>query len=184
MKTFQKNIKPNHEYMGRSPLSVFLALISVALFQVSCSTTGKSVATGAIAGAGVGAGTGLFHPQETRGEAVAISAGIGAVVGGVAGYLIHGSLKDRDTKVRKTTLFNLESHGIERPTTGVPVSDFRMLLSNPSVEMEWVETHIDGPKLVQGHKVFTITEGSRWNLTSDIPHKKKKRTRRKRGKSR
>ena len=43
---------------------------------------------------------------------------IGGLVGGVASYLIHGSLERRDSDVRKETLLNLEHYevmGIERP---------------------------------------------------------------------
>ncbi len=42
---------------------------------------------------------------------------IGGLVGGVASYLIHGSLERRDADVRKDTLMNLEQYevmGVER----------------------------------------------------------------------
>jgi hypothetical protein len=41
-----------------------------------------------------------------------VGLGIGALVGGLASYFIHGSLTDRDNETRKDTLFNLEKHGV------------------------------------------------------------------------
>lgn len=37
---------------------------------------------------------------------------LGGIVGGVASYLIHGSLESRDSRVRKETLLNLEKFDV------------------------------------------------------------------------
>lgn len=86
-------------------------LIVMSLLSSSCSTTRKSIAfgvgTGAVSGATIGAMTNKDHSQGAL-----IGLGIGALVGGIASYFIHGSLEDRDNKTRKETLFNLEKHGV------------------------------------------------------------------------
>ena len=38
---------------------------------------------------------------------------LGAVVGGVASYIIHGSLESRDARVRKDMLMNLERFDVK-----------------------------------------------------------------------
>lgn len=83
----------------------------MSLLFASCSTLRESVTlgagTGAIAGGATGALTGKDHSKGAL-----LGLGIGALVGGIASYFIHGGLKDRDNKTRKETLFNLEKHGV------------------------------------------------------------------------
>lgn len=86
-------------------------LLAVSILSSSCSTTRKSIAlgvgTGAASGATIGAMTNKDHAQGAL-----LGLGIGALVGGIASYFIHGSLEDRDNETRKDTLFNLEKHGV------------------------------------------------------------------------
>ena len=127
------------------------------------------VGTGAAAGTGVGLAVG----GRNRTEATLISAGVGAILGGVTSYLIHGQLEKRDDVVRRDTLFNLENHGITRTNSGrVDLSDVGGLLAMPEVEENWVETHTDGSKLVEGHREWVLLGGSRWDLGKK-PSKKK-----------
>lgn len=86
-------------------------LLAISILSSSCSTTRKSIAlgvgTGAASGATIGAMTNKDHAQGAL-----LGLGIGALVGGIASYFIHGGLEDRDNETRKDTLFNLEKHGV------------------------------------------------------------------------
>jgi len=86
-------------------------LITMSLLSASCSTTRQSIAlgigTGAVAGATIGAFTNKDHSQGAL-----LGLGLGALVGGIASYFIHGGLEDRDNDTRKETLFNLEKNGV------------------------------------------------------------------------
>lgn len=86
-------------------------IVITSLLSSSCSTTRKSISlglgTGAASGAAIGAMTNKNHSQGAL-----LGLGIGAVIGGIASYFIHGSLEERDKETRKETLFNLEKHGV------------------------------------------------------------------------
>jgi hypothetical protein len=93
-----------------SKITITLIVIT-SLLSSSCSTTRKSITfgigTGAITGATIGA---MSNRDQSKGAMMGL--GIGALVGGLASYFIHGSLVDRDSDTRKDTLFNLEKHGV------------------------------------------------------------------------
>lgn len=135
----------------------------LSLSLLSCSTMKETVSLGAGTGALTGAGASLMLSNKD-GKAAATSAAIGAVVGGIASYFIHGSLKKRDAKIRKTTLFNLEKFDVyqggraTRNGSNTPFS-----VSPARVEQDYIETHIqDGKRLIEGHRVWTISEDSQW----------------------
>jgi hypothetical protein len=135
----------------------------------------RSVMLGVGTGAAMGTGVGLAVGGQNRTEATLISAGIGALVGGFSAYLIHGQLDKRDDGVRRNTLFNLENHGITRTNSGrVDLSDVGGLLSMPEVEENWIETHTDGQKLIEGHREWNLLGASRWDLSSSKKHQKKR----------
>ena len=67
----------------------------------------------------MGAGTGVVvggiagnQFDGDRGENAIKGAVIGGVIGGLASYIIHGSLESRDDRVRKDTLLNLEKFDV------------------------------------------------------------------------
>jgi hypothetical protein len=86
-------------------------IVIMSLLSSSCSTTRKSIAlgfgTGAVSGAAIGAMTNKNHSQGAL-----LGLGIGALIGGIASYFIHGGIEERDKETRKETLFNLEKHGV------------------------------------------------------------------------
>jgi hypothetical protein len=88
---------------------------------------------------------------------------------------IHGSLDKRDDRTRRDTLFNLEGHGIRNSSgSKADLSDVGGLITIPEVEEDWVETHTEGNKMVEGHRTWRITNGARWDL-SRKPEKKSKK---------
>jgi phage tail tape-measure protein len=143
-------------------------LLVVSLLSSSCSSTRKSLALGLAAGAGTGAAMGAaFSSNHSKGAVTGLA--VGALVGGIASYFIDKGLQARDQDTRRDTLFNLEKHGVfgSRPAVrqkqGVPYG-----VTPAVVDEQFVDTHVeDGTRLVEGHKVWTIQEGSQW--TREIP---------------
>lgn len=153
-----------------------IGVVGMLATLVGCSTMERSVLLGVGSGAAAGVGVGLMSADPDKGEASLIGAGVGAVVGGIASYLIHGSLEKRDEGTRRDTLFNLENHGVtsSSSTGNANLSDVGTLLTLPEVQEDWIETHAEGNKLVEGHRIYTITNGSRWDLNQSNRTKKRK----------
>lgn len=166
--------KKNRSQSGNRVCNAFL-VVGTVVSLLGCSSMERSVTLGVGTGAAVGTGVGLIAGGHNKTETTLISAGVGALVGGITSYIIHGQLEKRDDSVRRNTLFNLENHGLTRTNSGrVDLSDVGGLLTMPEVQEDWVETHTEGNKMVEGHRVFTITDPSRWNL-SQKPEKKKRK---------
>lgn len=146
-------------------LSKLITTISITTLISSCSTMKESVSLGILTGAGTGAISGALisrnNPKPEKGAA--IGAAVGAAVGGIASYFIHQGLENRDSSVRKDTLFNLDTHGISTPkgTPSNPSKDHPEL-SQPSVEELYVEPHAEGRKFIGGHSVWIINEDPTW----------------------
>ena len=84
----------------------------LSLILTSCSTITKSTFLGIGSGLAVGAADGALTSKDNRSQGALTSAIIVGIFGGVAGYLGHQELENRDTDVRKETLFNLEKFGV------------------------------------------------------------------------
>ncbi len=155
----------NGKHMDRARRILSFAVVgAMGTALVGCSTMEKSVALGVFSGLATGAGVGLAAHARTRGTL--ITAGVGAAVGGLASYLIHGEMEKRDDRTRRDTLFNLENHGIRNSSgSKANLSDVGNLLTSPEVEEDWVDTHTDGKRLIEGHRVWSITDQSRWDLS-------------------
>lgn len=129
-----------------------------------CSTLSDSMYLGVGSGALTGAAGGVILYRKNKPKMALQGALFGAVIGGVASYLIHGSLGNRDKKVRRETLFNLEKHNL---TTRKARSSGHPSLSTPEVEKIWVEPYVEGDKYVEGHHVWVITDEARWSGEDD-----------------
>ena len=120
-----------------------------------------------LVGVGSGAVTGAVISNNIIGggtEHVGTGAAIGAAVGALGSYLIHRGLEKRDDRVRRETLLNLERYDVTpngRNNSPQPTSSTHML-TKPAVDVEWVDTRVDGGKLIEGHRVWRVTEPPRW----------------------
>ena len=143
----------------------------LCVLLASCSTMKESLTVGLLTGAVTGAVTGSKLNRQDRGKGALTGGLIGAAVGGLVSYGIHSVLEDRDSKVRKNTLFNLENQGVSVPT-GSSSKDFPRL-TDPKVEEIFVEPHSEGNKFIQGHKVWMINEGATWAEPKEDKRKRK-----------
>jgi hypothetical protein len=137
-------------------------MTAAALLSSSCSSTRKSIALGLAAGAGAGATIGALTSPHGKGAMTGLA--VGALVGGIASYFIDKGLQDRDQNTRRDTLFNLEKHGVfGSELSNGNKSSAPYGIAPAAVNEEYVETHVeDGTKLIEGHKIWTIQENSRW----------------------
>lgn len=156
-------------------MSVLAILATTSLLTASgCATMSDSLILGVATGAGAGAIIG--NQNGGSGDNVATGAAIGAAVGGLSAYLIHKGLEKRDEGLRRETLLNLEKFDVSAPqrsSQGEVPPGMGHALTRPTVDVEWIETRVDGDKLVEGHKVWRITEKSKWIPGSDKKQEKK-----------
>lgn len=146
----------------------------IAVVASGCSTLNKSVMTGVglggTAGAVIGANT---SGGKNKSKSAAIGAVTGAVISGIAGYFIHKGIEKRDEETRRKTLFNLDKYDVSAPQ-GFGTSSVHGL-SAPRIESEWVPTRVEGRKLIEGHKIWLITDEARWVPNAGSKKKKSKK---------
>ncbi len=144
----------------------------LSLILTSCATMSDSL----ILGIGSGAAAGAVVSNRGQGDQ-GTGAAIGAVVGGLSAYLIHKGVEKREEKIRRETLLNLDKFDVSKPsksgTVSIP-SGGGHFLTKPVVDMEWIETQVQGDKLVEGHRVWKIIEKPKWIPTSDSDKDQKK----------
>jgi hypothetical protein len=142
-------------------------IMTVTLF--SCATTKKSITLGLLTGAGTGAILGSTMSSD-RDKGAMTGLAIGAVVGAIASYFVDDSLQKRDQDTRRDTLFNLEKNGVFGDVSSKSTStstEFPYGLSAPVVDEQFIDTHVEeGTKLIEGHRIWSIEEGSKWNPKS------------------
>jgi hypothetical protein len=155
---------------------LFSICLSATLTLCGCSTMTESL----LLGLGTGAVSGAVVSNQSGGansEKVGTGAAIGAAVGGLSAYLIHKSIEKRDERLRRETLLNLEKYDVSAPQRLSPVATGRgggHGLTKPVVDMEWIETKVEGDRLVEGHKVWRIIEKPKWIPSEDMKATEKK----------
>jgi hypothetical protein len=137
-----------------------LTILMVSL--VGCSTMRESLMVGAGAGAATGAIGAYAMSDRNKGQAVLQGALIGGAVGGIASYFLHNGLEQRDDRTIRDTLFNLEKFNVSTPSNYQNSSSTGPGLTVPKVDAQWVDTQVQGKKLIEGHRVWVITEDAQW----------------------
>ena len=148
----------------RIHLIVFALLFSHALFLSGCSTTGKSVGTGAAAGGVLGAGVGaLADPGEgghNRFRNVVIGIAAGSIVGAGTGFILDRNGKDdRDDAYARGNKDGKKE--IETQANMSGMSSPRLLPAK--TEAKWVPDQVRGNVFVPAHFEYFISESARWS---------------------
>lgn len=150
-----------------------ISLYFFSLIISSCATMSDSM----ILGIGSGAAAGAVISHQGEGDQ-GTGAAVGAVVGGLSAYLIHKGVAKREEKIRRETLLNLDKFDVSAPpksgTISIPTGGGHYL-TKPVVDMEWIETQVQGDKLVEGHRVWKIIEKPKWIPTIDSDNKDQKK---------
>ncbi len=144
---------------------VSILIMAIAILTTGCSTMRESLTLGVSTGAATGAVAGASL-SKNRGQGALKGALVGGAISGIASYFIHKGLKKRDEKTRRETLFNLDKFGVDYPKNYSQENGPG--LSKPVVESQWVDTQVQGKKLIEGHRVWIISEDPQW-----IPSNKK-----------
>ena len=147
-----------------------ILIMALAILTTGCSTMRESLTLGISTGAATGAVAGASL-NKNKGKGALQGALVGGAISGIASYFLHKGLKKRDQKTRRETLFNLDKFGVDYPknySTGNGPG-----LSMPVVESEWVDTQVKGKKLVEGHRVWIISEEPQWIPNSELKKEKK-----------
>lgn len=145
---------------------------SISLSLCSCASMSDSIMLGI--GSGAAAGVAIANQgQKDSGSGAAV----GALVGGLSAYFIHKGIQNREERVRRETLLNLEKYDVSAPTKGgsvtIPTGGGHFL-TKPVVDMEWMETQVQGDKLVEGHRVWRIVEKPKWIPSNEPDGESKK----------
>lgn len=137
-----------------------LVLTMLMVSMVGCSTMRESLIVGAGTGAATGAIGASSLADRNKGQAALQGALIGGAIGGIASYFLHKGMDKRDDQVRRETLFNLEKFNVSTPSGYQSSSGPGLTV--PKVEAQWIDTQVQGKKLVEGHRVWVITEEPQW----------------------
>ena len=143
----------------------FITLATVLLMTMmigGCAAMREALILGAGSGIATGAAIGIISSPHAKGSAALLGGIIGAAVGLGSAHFIQKGVEDHDSKVRKDTLFNLERFGVsDAPTqnSSVPSISFRV------VEEQKIETHRQNNKIVEGHRIWIISDDSNINYT-------------------
>lgn len=145
-----------------------ILILMTMLSTISCSTMRDSLLTGIGSGAALGAAGGSLSGSHDKKKATIAGALIGAAIGGIGSYFLHKKIKRKEEKIRRDTLFNLDRHDVSAPLGFKAKSGYGHGVSMPMVESEWVDTQVKGKKLVEGHRIWMITEDAKWIPSKEV----------------
>jgi hypothetical protein len=124
-----------------------------------CATQSKSMSLGGGIGAGAGAIAGGLANPGKDGEHRTRNVLVGSAIGGVAGALAGGLIYDGTESKRRAGYEAGKKEGSRSQPGAMPA------LSQPKVEVKWVESKVIGNRYVEGHYEYVITEPTRWEGT-------------------
>ena len=158
--------------MSTRIVEMVTTLLTTTAALSGCATMRESLILGAGSGIAAGATVGaVASASGAKGSGALVGGLIGAAVGLGGAYFIQKGVEDHDSKVRKDTLFNLERFGVsDAPTqsSSVPSVSFRV------VEEQKIETHRQGNKIIEGHRVWMISDDSNISYTDGKTRSDKK----------
>jgi len=139
-----------------------LLLIFLLNFLSSCSTMKESMILGTSTGLATGVAAGSIIKSSNKDKARLTAGIIGAGIGAISSYFIHKGVKAKEAQVRRNTLFNLDKFGV----SSIPKFNGKLprSITKPIVKEQWVDTKVEGQKLIEGHRVWIIEENSKWNI--------------------
>jgi hypothetical protein len=151
-----------------------IALTTTLALASGCATTRDSLYLGIGTGAASGAVVGAIAAPSNRGDGALIGGLVGAVVGGSIAYFTQKGIESREDQVRKETLFNLEKFGVsDAPSSGAPSPS----ISFRVIEEQKIETHRIGNKVIEGHRVWILSDDSNVLFNEKSEDKAKKNDR-------
>lgn len=137
-----------------------MVCILLCLLTSSCSTIKDSLLMGVGSGAIGGATVGVLVGKKKKDALIGMA--VGALLVGGASYFIHKGLENRDQRVRKETLLNLERFDVLAPQATLNNNnEAGPALTMPVVESRWINPQNKGKKLVEGHREWVISEDAK-----------------------
>jgi hypothetical protein len=124
-----------------------LHLVLLLPLTSGCASIEKSMLLGAATTGALGTGLGIASEKST-GSAL-IGLGIGAVVGGTLGFLLH---KEQESKRGQ----------VLNPAITKDFKDTVPPISTPEVRRVWIPSKVDGNKYIDGHFIFVIDRQAVW----------------------
>ena len=143
-------------------LYYLIAVWTMAIALQGCATEGKSIALGGAIGAGTGAVLGGIVDPGKHGEYRTRNVIIGSAFGGMAG-MATGALLHDNTEDKKKEAYLA---GQESMKNKAPPPPNGPNVSQPRVEVEWVDGKIVGNRYIDGHYERIITEQAHWETDS------------------
>ena len=134
----------------------------IALILQGCATEGKSIALGGGIGAGTGALLGGIVDPGRNGEFRTRNVVIGAAFGGMAG-MATGALLHDSTEEKKKEAYLAGQKSMEHRPSAAPSGP---VVTQPRVEIQWVEGKVVGNRYIDGHYERIIVEPARWEASS------------------
>jgi hypothetical protein len=147
----------------------FIFVLLGVFITTGCSTIRDSLIVGTTSGMATGALIGASMNSKEKSQAALQGALIGGAISAVASFFIHKGIEKRDNKIRRETLFNLDKFGVDYPKNYS--GEYSPTISSPVVDSQWIESQVQGKKLIEGHRVWIISEDPQW-----IPSNKSKKS--------
>ena len=143
-------------------VSIFLAL-SIAIYA-GCSTMGKSVGAGALAGGVTGAGVGALADPGSQGRNrfrnVVIGTSVGSAVGAGTGFLLDQLVKGEREIARNEG----KKEALEANQARATASEGALpRLIQARTEAHWIPDQVHGTTFIPAHFEYQIVEGARWD---------------------